>query len=62
MNVGELVNKEDKVLMEKYDITSASKTVYFYKEFKYETLDRAVRYAEHEEKKLASEALNAVSL
>lgn len=45
------MNKKDKLLMEKYDITSASKTVFFYKEFKYENLDSAVRYAEHEAKK-----------
>ena len=53
MNSGEPMNKKDKVLMEKYDITSASKTVFFYKEYKYENLDSAVMYAEYEAKKVA---------
>ena len=48
------MNKKDKALMEKYDITSASKTVYFYKEYKYEKLDHAVKYAEHEAKENAT--------
>ena len=39
--------------MEKYDITSASETVFFYKEYKYENLDSAVMYAEHVAKKIA---------
>ena len=47
------MNAKDKELMEKYDITSASKTVYFYKEYKYGDLNSAIKYAEHEAKKLA---------
>lgn len=47
------MNKKDKVLMEKYDITSVSRTVFFYKDFKYENLDSAVRYAEHDTKEIA---------
>lgn len=47
------MTKKDKVLMEKYDITSTSKTVFFYREFKYENLESAVKYAEHEAKKIA---------
>ena len=47
------MNKKDKVLMEKYGITSASRTVFFYKEFRYEDLNNAVKYAEHEAKNLA---------
>jgi hypothetical protein len=50
------MNKQDKHLMEKYDITSASKTVYFYKEFKYDNLDSAVRYAEHDAKNASPKA------
>lgn len=53
MNCGEPMKKQDKLLMEKYDITSSSKEVFFYKDFKYENLRSAVRYAEHEAKKLA---------
>jgi hypothetical protein len=52
LNIGDTMNKQDKVLMEKYGITSATKTVFFYKDFKYDDLDKAIRYAEHEERKL----------
>lgn len=45
------MNKKDKVLMEKYDITKASETVFFYKSYKYKNLDCAVNYAELEAKK-----------
>jgi|GEM_PF-3192331 len=45
------MNKKDKVLMEKYGITSTTKKVFFYKDFKYDDLDKAIRYAEHVEKK-----------
>ena len=47
------MNNKDKELMEKYDITSITKTMFFYKDFKYENLDRAVSYAQHVAKKLA---------
>jgi hypothetical protein len=53
------MNKSDKHLMEKYDITSSSKTVFFYKEFKYDKLDSAVRYAEHEAKNASRNASDA---
>ena len=56
------MNKKDKALMEKYDITSVSKKVYFYKEFKYEKLDHAVKYAEHEAKRIASKNTDTTGL
>jgi hypothetical protein len=40
------MNKKDKQTMEAHGITCATRKVYFYKEFKYERLDDAVRYAE----------------
>jgi hypothetical protein len=43
------MNKKDKVQMEKYDITSSTREVFFYKDFKYDKLDQAVKYAQHEE-------------
>lgn len=55
------MNKKDKVLMEKYGITSASRTVFFYKEFRYEDLNNAVKYAEHEAKNLALKTAEAAA-
>ena len=46
------MNKQDKILMEMYNITSSTRTVFFYKDFKYDRLVQAVKYAQHEEKKL----------
>lgn len=40
------MNKKDKQTMEAHGITCAPKKVYFYKDFKYDRLDDAVRYAE----------------
>jgi len=40
------MNKKDKQTMEAHGITCAPKNVYFYKDFKYDRLDDAVRYAE----------------
>jgi hypothetical protein len=56
------MNKEDKVLMEKYDITSVTKTMFFYKDFKYDSLDRALSYARHEAKKAAPETTDVAEL
>lgn len=50
MNIGDTMNNKDKALMEKYDITKASETVFFYKSYKYKNLDCAVKYAELEAK------------
>jgi len=40
------MNEEDRQTMEAHGITCASKKVYYYKDFKYDRLDDAVRYAE----------------
>lgn len=39
------MNDKDKQTMEAHDITCAPANVYSYKEFKYERLEDAVRYA-----------------
>ncbi|MFT5505566.1 MAG: hypothetical protein ACI845_003424 [Gammaproteobacteria bacterium] len=41
---------EDKELMEKHQISSEQKTIYFYKNFKYDSLEHAVKYAEIDSK------------
>ena len=40
------MHDKDKQTMEAHGITSATRNVYFYKEYKYDRLDDAVRYAE----------------
>ncbi len=40
------MNKKDQQTMEAHGITCATRKVYSYKDFKYERLDDAVRYAE----------------
>jgi hypothetical protein len=40
------MNKKDQQTMEAHGITCAARKVYFYKDFKYDRLDDAVRYAE----------------
>jgi hypothetical protein len=40
------MNKKDEQTMEAHGITCALKNVYLYKDFKYDRLDDAVRYAE----------------
>ena len=52
-----VMNAKDKALMEKHGITSAEKTEYFYKDYKYGDLKSAINYAEHEAKKLAQESV-----
>ena len=39
-------DEEDKVIMEKHGITTEQKVTYHYKEFKYQSLKEAVKYAE----------------
>jgi len=39
------ITEEDKTLMGQYGITSASKMMYFYKEYRYENLGDALHYA-----------------
>jgi hypothetical protein len=45
------VTEEDRTLMGRYGITSASKMMYFYKEYRYENLSDALHYAESEAKR-----------
>ncbi|MDH4072619.1 MAG: hypothetical protein OEV41_05885 [Gammaproteobacteria bacterium] len=40
------MTRKDKQTMEAHDITCASRNVYFYKEFQYDRLEDAVRFAE----------------
>jgi hypothetical protein len=40
-----VMNKADRVAMEAHDISRVPKDVYYYKSFRYERLDDAVRYA-----------------
>lgn len=40
------MNEKDKQKMEAHGITFESRNVYFYKDYKYDRLDDAVRYAE----------------
>ena len=40
------MHDKDKQTMETHGITSATRNVYFYKEYKYDRLEDAVRYAE----------------
>ena len=39
------MKQEDRKTMEAHGITCATKNVYFYKEYKYDRLDDAVRFA-----------------
>lgn len=41
-----MMNEKDKQTMGAHGITCESRNVYFYKEYKYDRLDDAVRYAE----------------
>lgn len=41
-----LMKKQDRQAMEAHGITRATRNVYFYKDYKYDRLDDAVRYAE----------------
>jgi hypothetical protein len=48
------MTEEDTTLMEQYGITSASKMMYFYKEYRYENLSDALHYAKGETKRTHS--------
>jgi hypothetical protein len=41
------ITEEDRTLMGQYGITSASKMMYFYKEYRYENLSDALHYAKN---------------
>jgi hypothetical protein len=46
------MSEQDKNLMEKYGITSTPRTVYFYKEFRYDRLADALAYAKNDTKRI----------
>jgi hypothetical protein len=46
------MNKEDKQIMDAHGITCKSKDVYYYKDFKYDHLADAIRYAEIDTERL----------
>jgi len=48
------MTEEDRMLMGRYEITSASKIMYFYKEYRYENLSDALHYAKGETKRTHS--------
>ena len=46
------MNEQDKTLMADYGITSSPKTVYFYKDFRYDRLSDALTYAKLDAKRI----------
>ena len=46
------MSEQDKTLMAEYDITSSPKTVYFYKEYRYDRLSDALSYAKSDNKRI----------
>lgn len=42
------MNEDNKMMMERYGITSETKMMYFYKEFRYEDINDAIRFAERD--------------
>jgi hypothetical protein len=46
MSEEDKLSEEDKTLMDQYGITCTPKMVYFYKQYRYENLADALRYAE----------------
>jgi hypothetical protein len=47
-----IMNARDRQTMDAHGITCATRKVYFYKEYKYDRLDDAVRYAEIDAKRV----------
>jgi hypothetical protein len=50
------MREDDKALMARYGITCAPKMMYFYKQYRYENLTDALRYAEIEAKRTQKNA------
>lgn len=46
------MNEDDKTLMAKYEITSAPRQLFFYRDFKYDNLSDAVQYARNDEERM----------
>ena len=42
------MNEDNKIMMERYGITSAPKMMYFYKQYRYEDVNDAIRFAERD--------------
>ena len=53
------MNNKDKRSMEAHGITCATRKVYFYKDFRYDSLDNAVRYAELDARRLQKTGSNS---
>ena len=53
-----VMNKKDEQTMEAHGITCATRNVYFYKDFKYDRLDDAVRYAEIDARRVRENDVN----
>jgi hypothetical protein len=51
------MTEEDRTLMERYGITSATKMLYFYKEYRYESAADALHYAKGETKRAQNNGL-----
>ena len=51
MSKEDKITEEDRTLMGQYGITSASKMMYFYKEYRYENLSDALHYAKNVEER-----------
>ena len=54
MSKDDKMTQEDRALMGRYGITSASKMMYFYKEYRYENLGDALHHAKGETKRTHS--------
>ena len=54
MSKEDKMTEEDRTLMGQYGITSASKMMYFYKDYRYENLTDALLYAKGETKRTHS--------
>ena len=46
------MNRKEEQTMEAHGITCATRKVYFYKDFKYDRLDDALRYAEADARRI----------
>jgi hypothetical protein len=46
-----VMSEQDKTLMAEYGVTSSTKTVYFYKEYRYDRLSDALSYAKSDTKR-----------
>ena len=46
------MSEQDKILMAEYGITSSPKTVYFYKEYRYDRLSDALSYAKSDTRRI----------